>query len=922
MTGLGKLGCLGRMGNVSSGGGNSNIPVTASGRAFPIWNTTGGDDKLLSLSIHGLTEQDGTPTPDAPVPLQSVGDSGLLLSVMPDKEDREYQLLNIKAAAIKAGHDGVLRSVNGVYDEVVYDGKEWKLIQRIKEYRVDDLAISGNYEFKKWENATNVHYAIGYKTGNDYLVTGVNTPFMSDYSGKPFFPGITFMGVGYYYGELCFSMLNGETTEAEALNITRGRHFQGLLTTPIEYPLDLPAISTYDNQTYFATNAAEVKPRMVATCKVSKALDYIKVGLIGYYTGRGRSNTDENRGILPDLSGNGNDLTNYNMAYTPESGYGDGYIQYDGIDDYSNTPWKIYGAQSIQIVLKDIVSTKVSPYHSDCIMVGDDRNTIGSIVNGFIGVQNRYGYYSGNKLSDSEVYTKDLSKEKGILTIYSGKNDGLLEDESRNYNFCIGAGNYYGQPTRYACQQKFYDALIYDRRLSDEEIAYNYKVSLQFNGDNFDICRSETTASGENGFTVYNSLPGIFNELTIYGKSVQEGTPTPENPIDINSVGDTPLILTISNGTDTQEINFGDIRLRSDGVNGDTLIYKDGQWIYQQRVFFGMQTNLDMFQTQKFAVTEEYASMPFYVPMSSDTSYTNYSTCNKLVNYRKIGNPEPFTFGIYGAICTIYLPPEYDTVDKFLDWVFANDFQFNYGITNYGLPKPIIIDNPAPQALSGEITVMTNQTTVQPYMTARTQVSRVIDYVKRGLLAGFDCLNGNNTDEDKEILKDQSGNGNNIQLKNFAFTADSGYINGGLLFDGIDDFGTGTFDNFPAVAASVNIKSFKSNKPIWDYFFSFNNTEKEFVLINPYATNLGLNELIINDETLVPTIWWMQENTHYRVYAKTDAILTNPATITMGRYTASATNPVNFILKQVLFYSVELTDQEKEQNNKYFKQHS
>lgn len=91
-----------------------------------------------------------------------------------------------------------------------------------------------------------------------------------------------------------------------------------------EYSLDLPAITTYDEQTYFASNAAEVKPRMIARCKVSKALDYIREGLIGYYTGRGRSNTDENKNILPDLSGNGNDLENKNFAYTPEPGYGDG----------------------------------------------------------------------------------------------------------------------------------------------------------------------------------------------------------------------------------------------------------------------------------------------------------------------------------------------------------------------------------------------------------------------------------------------------------------------------------------------------------------------------------------------------------------------------------------------------------------------
>ena len=129
MNGLGNLGHLGKLGHASTSGTN-HPEVEASGRAFPIWNTKPGDDKLMSLSIHGLTEQIGTPTPANPVPMLSVGDTGLLLSVMPDKECSDYQLLNIKAAMNKAGHDGILRSVNGIYDEVVYDGKKWKLIQR------------------------------------------------------------------------------------------------------------------------------------------------------------------------------------------------------------------------------------------------------------------------------------------------------------------------------------------------------------------------------------------------------------------------------------------------------------------------------------------------------------------------------------------------------------------------------------------------------------------------------------------------------------------------------------------------------------------------------------------------------------------------------------------------------------------------
>lgn len=443
--------------------------VTASGRAFPIWNTVAGDDKLLSLSIHGRTEQDGTPSPESPVPLQSVGDEDLYLYVMQDKEGRNSQTLDIKTAMQNAGHDGILRSVNGIYDEVFYDGKQWKLIQRIKEYSVDDLHTPGNYSFKKFESGDNVQYAIYYKTPQDDLVSGITSPFMSDYSDKPFWPGVIYKGVGYYFGNLGFSMLNGETTETEALNITKGRHYQGLLINPIEYLLDLPQISTYEGQTYFATNTMEIKPRMVAQCQVSEKLDYIKEGLLGYWTGRGRSNTDENRDILPDLSGNGNDLTNYNMAYTVDSGYGDGYIQYDGVDDFS----------SVEKAMTNIDFTILFTISDVELLTG---NSWSGLIYGrsyYLGINKGICFSSENRyIMNGNVSntTFDIAnKGKDIFVV------GCFNGGKENNVIGITLGSINNSPI-YACKQKIYDVLIYNRELTDEEIEHNYKVSLQYNG--------------------------------------------------------------------------------------------------------------------------------------------------------------------------------------------------------------------------------------------------------------------------------------------------------------------------------------------------------------------------------------------------------------------------------------------------------
>ena len=55
----------------------------------------------------------------------------------------------------------------------------------------------------------------------------------------------------------------------------------------------------------------------------------------------GKTNTDEDRDVLKDLSGNGHDITLYNLDYTEQSGYNTadykGALVTDGVDDYGRT---------------------------------------------------------------------------------------------------------------------------------------------------------------------------------------------------------------------------------------------------------------------------------------------------------------------------------------------------------------------------------------------------------------------------------------------------------------------------------------------------------------------------------------------------------------------------------------------------------
>lgn len=454
---------------IGGGSGEKIIYANASGRAFPIWNTKPGDDKLLSLSIHGLTEQIGTPTPANPVPMRSVGDRGLYLSVMQDKAGSDYQLLNIKAAMKKAGHDGILRSVNGIYDEVVYNGKEWKLIQRIQNERIitctsvrnhADLGFCDCYFYP-------TKAPINGSTPNGLL----STHFVQGNSGVG---TINLNNNSPYLGIFRYPTTVNMTKEEITAWLGENEVYVSYqLAEPAEYPLDLPVITTYDEQTYFATNAADVKPRMVAQCQVSKALDYIREGLIGYYTGRGRSNDDENKNILPDLSGNGNDLENKNFAYTVDSGYGDGYIQYDGIDDYSNGKRFENVKRHIHFVCSNYKNNIVqNTIWSGTTTVASESARLyhGGKYMEFFSVNHNDSWLNGDK------YTND--NRIGPTDMISAWSTNVYVP-AFNLDLC-SFGN------RFFAKARIYDVLMYDRYLTEEEVQHNYKVSCQYNGENID----------------------------------------------------------------------------------------------------------------------------------------------------------------------------------------------------------------------------------------------------------------------------------------------------------------------------------------------------------------------------------------------------------------------------------------------------
>lgn len=450
------------------------VTVTASGEKFPVWNTVQGSDKIKSLSIHGKSYQNGEATPLSPIEIQSVGDNTITLQTG-DSENGVSSSIDIRKSLTDASSDGILRSVYGIYDEVVYNGKEWKLIQRIgvsTGFTVTSIStLNSNGDLREVlirgsVKGTQVTPDISVFYSNKFYYTGDST---SNKWNNVYGVYTNSLRYGFY---LVYDV-NDYPTESDlkAMIEDESTIFTYVLENESQTEINVGDIPTYDNQTWISTVKDDVNPRIVAECEVTEIFDYIKDGLVAYYTGRGRSNTDENRDILPDLSGNGNDLTNYNMSYTTESGYGDGYIQYDGIDDFS-------GLKTSIPATKRTVLFTVSDIHR----LNGNSNAWCGLIDGqnyYLGINNGTGFtQSGKYIVNGVVFNDNFNiLDKGDNIYVAGTTDSVGSKQIDN----ITIGSILNQ-NLYTCKCKIYDVLLYDRILTEEEIQHNYKASQQFNG--------------------------------------------------------------------------------------------------------------------------------------------------------------------------------------------------------------------------------------------------------------------------------------------------------------------------------------------------------------------------------------------------------------------------------------------------------
>ena len=217
----------------------------------------------------------------------------------------------------------------------------------------------------------------------------------------------------------------------------------------------------------------------------------IKDGLVLYYDFKGMENSDVTKGIAKDLSGNKNDGTLQNFAYTNESGYNNG-LTLDGVDDSV-----LAGDNSSIISLNSEVTIEMSLIFKEepsfwRWLIGNTSDAAAS--KGYAlafspTTSERLAFIAGGTVVGSGYKPQENEKIHIVGKIDKNNNASLflngLNVKTRTsikilYNSTlpvnIGKASYYQSPF---IKSNILSTKIYNRALSDEEIQHNYNLEKE-----------------------------------------------------------------------------------------------------------------------------------------------------------------------------------------------------------------------------------------------------------------------------------------------------------------------------------------------------------------------------------------------------------------------------------------------------------
>ena len=905
-----------------TGGEDSNIQkdVYFSGKNAYLYASTGSG--ATELHIFGNSVQDGTPSIENPVPIISVGENYLQLYSLdindPSKSGQIIDFGNIK-----------LRSLpNGVCDEIVYQNGQWKHIQRIVSIIIDKNTTIQDQLAASNRVTIQVNYTLITKASANN--TNLCSKISNSASSVPRF---------HNYPNTIYLVWNSNkpATFEEAKSLIMGAEFCCELAEPIETILDLPKLQTLNGTTYLLTNDQQVKPYLQGyydvDLKVSgKKLEYAQDGLIGWWQPFGLTNADKPT-VIPDKLGN-SDLTIKNIGYTNESGFNPTYLQLDGIDDYLTNigNFEPEHIKHMQVTLSNLFKESATSYWfsifdkdgTDFQGIADDRHLFGgpsdvtvvSFLNGVKkkGINASYFKEIYDNNSD-DIYCLGIQNNVDAVN-FTALNIGTIKDS-----------------ISYISKERFYEAIAYNRALTDEEVQSNFLVSQIRNGinipndiDPIDIISTPTYGSGK-AFPVYNTYIDRNNNnvesLIICGYTEQDGTPTPENPIELKSVGDQSLVLCIYNEdkSKVQYIDFGDIVLRSlpDGTC-DSIEWDGTQWKYIQRIeHIYIDGNINITKiVNNTNLNICYVNIPVSIVNGQNVKPYSSMYCNRKL-YRKNGYNIADSIFTVDANTYFYITYLNDTGEPYTsDDIKAINDEYPLDIY-YAINEPIetiLEDLPAPQTYDQVTYFSTPNTEVRPYIMATVKAIKPLEY--QGDISAWWYFGGNKSNATDRGIIDLSGNGNNLTPLNFAWNKESGWNQGSIHADGIDDFISLT-KNINVGDIFICISNIIRSSNNIQYVLNNNiaNTNKWAGIIIDEYDNINVNDdtiasLVPNNISAIPT-------NHLRLKYIVEEPTGNVNLFNMNGGSGGNYKPKGNV-HECLFFSTELTTEQTLNNKKLITQ--
>lgn len=156
-----------------------------------------------------------------------------------------------------------------------------------------------------------------------------------------------------------------------------------------------------------------------------------------------------------------------------------------------------------------------------------------------------YPYFWVQNLGDSDVFVSMdsgiIAGTDGVITVPAGGSCGTMHNYTANADrlYLLGSGRVQVMGTGSAFNpfKTSWKGGV-DGTLSKAGYAADSKVVGDKISQLFDITDGGKTVGGKSTYTISDAVDYPIMELKMYGKSVQDGTPTPDAPVDIVSIGD------------------------------------------------------------------------------------------------------------------------------------------------------------------------------------------------------------------------------------------------------------------------------------------------------------------------------------------------------------------------------------------------